>query len=413
MGERADVVVVGGGPAGALTAMLLARAGHDVVLLERAPRWRWRACGVFASPASVAALRALGVEPAALARVTQPVPAMEVVSARNARFGLTYGSRSSLADSAVGFDRAVLDPLLLDLARGAGADVREGVAVQRLRLASDQVRVELGRGVRGAGAGDEGSLPELLGRVVVGADGIASRVAAEAGVTRNAPLGPRAALTFHVADARAVAGEPAPARMCVIDDGYVGLAPVPGDRVNVGIVLGRSWFARLRQVGARQLAREVLERLPAEDDRVLARVEPLDRVAGITPLGHSVARRAGASWLLVGDASGFLDPFTGEGLHRAIVSAGLAAEAVDRLLRGAPGAGLAEYEDAMRARFARKDLVSRIVQAFLGRPALFEYAARRLGARTRLRETMGDVIGDLAPAERVLDPRYLIALLVP
>lgn len=412
--ERADVVVVGGGPAGALTAMLLARRGHEVILLERAPRWRWRACGVFASPASVAALRALGVEPAPLARVAQPVPAMEVVSARNERFRLTYGGTGSLADSAVGFDRGVLDPLLLDLARGAGADVREGVVVELLRLGSDDVHVALGGGVGDAGASDETSAGDVLARVVVGADGIGSRVAAAAGVSRKAPLGPRTALTFHLPDVRDVGAEPAPARMCVIDDGYVGLAPVPGGRLNVGIVLGRSWFERLRQVGARQVAGAVLERLPAEEDRVLAHgVEPLDRVAGITPLGHAVARRAGGRWLLVGDASGFLDPFTGEGLHRAIVSAELAAEAADRLLRGAPGASLAEYDRAMGARFARKDVVSRLVQAFLARPALFEYAARRLGARRRLRETMGDVIGDLAPPERVLDPRYLIALLAP
>ena len=67
----------------------------------------------------------------------------------------------------------------------------------------------------------------------------------------------------------------------------------------------------------------------------------------------------------------------------------------------------------MRDRFLGKDRVSRLVQAFLGRPALFEYAARRLAARTELRDTVGLVMGDLVPAERALDPRFLAALLAP
>jgi flavin-dependent dehydrogenase len=250
---------------------------------------------------------------------------------------------------------------------------------------------------------------DIVARLVVGADGLRSRVAATAGVVRRAPLGPRAALTFHL---RSMI-ERADARMVVFDDGYVGLAPVPGGRVNVGIVLGRSWFSLLRRSGGWPVAQTILARLPFSEDAALAEGEPLDRVAGVTPLGHAVARRAGDSWLLVGDAAGFLDPFTGEGLHRAIVSATLAAESIDAVLRVQPGAELAAYERGMRSRFATKDAVSRIVQAFLGRPALFEYAARRLAARSAVRETMGLVIGDLAPAGRVLDPRYLTALLAP
>ena len=171
--------------------------------------------------------------------------------------------------------------------------------------------------------------------------------------------------------------------MVVFDDGYVGLAPVPGGKVNVGIVLGRSWFARLRRSGGWPVARQILANLPIAEDAALAELEPLDRVAGVTPLGHAVSRRAGESWLLVGDAAGFLDPFTGEGLHRAIVSATLAAESIDALLAGRRGPGLAAYERGMRSRFGTKDVVSRIVQGFLGRPALFEYAARRLAARSR------------------------------
>jgi flavin-dependent dehydrogenase len=139
----------------------------------------------------------------------------------------------------------------------------------------------------------------------------------------------------------------------------------------------------------------------------------LDHVAGVAPLGHRVTRRAGADWLLVGDGAGFLDPFTGEGLHRAFVSAGLAADSIDRALRSGGRASLADYEAAMRRRFATKDLVSRLVQGFLARPRLFEYVARRLDARERVRETMGLVIGDLAPARRALDPRFLAALLAP
>ena len=130
------------------------------------------------------------------------------------------------------------------------------------------------------------------------------------------------------------------------------------------------------------------------------------------PARHAVARRAGPGWLLVGDAAGFLDPFTGEGLHRAFVSAELAARAVDGVLRGEPAA-LAAYDRAMRRHSGRRTSC-RVVQAFLARPALFEYAARRLAAREPdVRETMGLVMGDLVPASRALDPRFLGALLRP
>ena len=402
--ETVDVAIVGGGPAGAITGMLLARQGRQVVVVERAPRWRWRACGVFASPASVAALRNVGLSEAAIEGVAQPLRAMEVISRRGSRFRLDYGGSGHLSDSAVGFDRAALDPLLLDLARGAGVDVRVGATVDRVDLASAHARVVIG----GAEPG------ELVGRVAVGADGLRSQVAVAARTTRHAPLGPRAALTFNLPDVRTRPAGVAPdARMCVFEHGYVGLAPVPGGLVNVGIVLGRPWFARLRLAGGRVVARTILETLPDPGDRALAAEEPVDHVAGITPLGHAVARRAGQSWVLVGDAAGFLDPFTGEGLHRAFVSARLAAETIGAVLDGRPGARLTDYDRAMRSRFGTKDLVSRIVQSFLGRPALFDYAARRLAARARVRETMGLVIGDLAPAGRALDPRFLVALLAP
>jgi menaquinone-9 beta-reductase len=202
--------------------------------------------------------------------------------------------------------------------------------------------------------------------------------------------------------------------MRVLRDGYVGIAPVAGGRVNVGIVLGRSWRPALRANGARAVAAAIVAAIPPtnEDPAAWRDGAPTDDVAGAWPLGHRVTRRAGPGWLLVGDAAGFLDPFTGEGLHRALVSAELAAAAIVAYERGRASA-FAAYDRAMQRRFLAKDAVSWLVQAFLGRPVLFDYAARRIAARPAVRATMGLVMGDLVPAGRALDPRFLAALLAP
>jgi flavin-dependent dehydrogenase len=401
--ERAEVAIVGGGPAGAVLAGRLARAGVRVVVLERSPAWRWRAGGVFSSPATMAALRRAGVDPTTLTTVARPIAAMRVETPSELTFRLTYGADRG-GEPAIGFDRSALDPALLRLAATAGADVRRAWTVTGVEL--DVVPTVI------HARGPDGAETVLAADVVVGADGLRSIVARSAGVARATFLGERVGLTYHLADDT---DRPCPdARMRILRDSYVGVAPVPGGRVNVGIVLGRSWRGRLARQGAGGVAREIVAGIPpAPDDSAAWRDgTPLDQIAGASPLGHRVTRRAGERWLLVGDAAGFLDPFTGEGLHRALVSAELAAAAILTARRGREGS-FAAYDRAMRRRFLSKDAVSWLVQAFLARPALFEYAARRIEARPEVRATMGLVMGDLLPASRALDPRYLAALLAP
>jgi flavin-dependent dehydrogenase len=377
------------------------------MVLERAPRWQWRACGVFASPAAMAALRQSGLDKSVLRTVARPIPAMRVETPLGTSFRLTYGADLG-GPPAVGFDRSRLDPALLDLARSNGADVRVGVTVVDADFSTGNLTIR-----------PHGSATRrLLASVVVGADGLRSTVARAAGVARPMWLGPRVGLTYHLEDPDGAT--PRDARMRVIRDGYVGVAPVPGDRVNVGIVLGASWRPALARDGADAVTRSIVERIPATgDDPAGWRFgRRCDEVAGAWPLGHRVTRRAGfmnkrgVGWLLVGDAAGFLDPFTGEGLHRALVSAGLAARAI--LAEGAHRRrAFGAYERAMHRRFLAKDAVSWLVQGFLAHPSWFEYAARRTADRAAVRATMGLVMGDLVPAGRALDPRYLAALLAP
>src|SRR3954470_22892782 len=448
-GETSGVVVIGGGVGGAAVAGRLARAGRPVTLLERAPEWRWRAGGVFASPATVAELRDLGLDDDMLRRVARPIPAMRVETPGGTAFELTYGADAG-GERAAGFDRSALDPLLLDLARAAGAEIRTGVAAREVHLADHRhgtfVRIEPQDGAE-----------HLRARVVIGPDGPRSIVALAAGMTRPPRLRDRVGLSWHVADeagagptaasptdagptaagsteggptaaspthagpteagptAAARRDQPKAARMVVLPDGaYCGLAPVPGGRINVGIVLmGRPWRERLARDGAAATGEHALRSIPPlpGDPEAWREGRVMDHIAGASPLGSRVGRRAGPDWLVVGDAAGFLDPFTGEGLHRALVSARLAAAAVDSCLDGT--GSLAAYEHLMRARFQAKDAVSLLVQAFLGRPRMFEHVARRLAAKPRIRATMGLVMGDRVPASRALDPRFLAGLLVP
>ena len=395
--ERLDALVIGGGPAGAATAIGVARRGHEVVLVERSPSWRWRACGVFTSPRTVEALGRLGMTSGDLGTLSRRIPAMRVETPGGVRLRLTYGDDGSLTHSAVGLDRSRLDPELVEMARRAGVHVRTGASVRSVAAGTATLVDRL----------------RIRARIVVGADGLRSVVARDGGVRRRPHLGGRPALTFHVADPEPDVARDA--RMIVLDGGYVGLAPVPGGRVNVGIVLAsRRWRARLRNEGASTVARAVLALVPAATDDPVPWAAPqiVDSIEGASPVAARVGRRAGSDWLLVGDAAGFLDPFTGEGLHRALRSAELAVEAVDRHLGGDRDA-LSAYDRTLARRTRTKDAVSLLVQAFLASPPIFEYAARRLAARDAVRETMGRVIGDLEPASRALDPRFLLELLRP
>lgn len=135
--------------------------------------------------------------------------------------------------------------------------------------------------------------------------------------------------------------------------------------------------------------------------------------SGGTP-AHAVSRRAGPGYLLVGDAAGFLDQFTGEGLYCALRGAALAADPTDRLLAtGDEERFVGDYERARRAVFQSKEWLTRVILLFVDTPAQVDYAIARLARGPDLALHFGNVLGDLEPADVALRPAFLWGLLRP
>ncbi len=400
-----QVAIVGGGPAGAALHSRLAAAGMDSVVFERTAEPRWRASGVFSSPLTRLRLRDLGLSDSAVNQVARPISALNVVTETGSACRLEY---TTAAGPACGFDRVALDRLLLDRARAAGGVVRTSAVVTSIvlpRHETDTARLT----VAATAAGQQGVKEEWRARLVVGADGPRSLVARTAGVARSPRILRKAGITFHRSDLsdETIPDDQAAEGHFVLGAGwYVGLAPVPDHRVNLGIVVPAAEVRRPLD--------EVVERVlrSVRFAGVAVSAETTDPVMIALPLGHGVSQRAGPGYMLVGDASGFIDPLTGEGLHRALVSSELASDAIVRWSRGDSQA-LGDYDRRLRSRFRNKDVVSWILQAFLAQPALLDYAVGRLGSRVRQREVFTLVLTDQMPASRALDPRFLGRLLAP
>ena len=389
----AEVIVVGAGPAGAATAALLAAGGRDVLVLDKMAFPREKACAEYLSPGVADVLERLGALELVRERPLASPPGIEMHHG-DETFVVAYdGPRTAL-----GIARPFLDAVLLDHARAAGARIRERAHVLG-------VLVEDGRVVGVRARGDERE-EALRARLVVGADGLRSAVVRSLGLDVPVRWPKRLGLV-----ARYRLGSPLGpfAEMHVGEHAYCGLGPVGEGLVTVGLVVSLD----AKPTGEPTAA--FFERQLAALPRVAAALRGAERttaIRGAAPLARRVRHVAGPGYLLVGDAAGFLDPFTGEGVYRALRGAELAAEAAERAL-GRRDAVPVGYERARREAFADKEHVCLLIQGFLSSGRLFEYGLRRLRARPAPARVLCGILGDYRAPRLALNPAYVFSLLRP
>ena len=313
--ERVGVLVVGAGPAGAAAALTLAGAGHPVTVIDRAVFPRDKCCGDGLTTLALRELESLGLSPSAVPN-WMTVDSAHLRTPSGRAFDIPLPSEGVYAAVA---PRADLDKTLVDMAIGAGADVRQGWRLESVSQTASDVRVEV--------IDPEGTSRTLVADHVIAADGMWSPTRRLLGCTPEGYRGEWNAFRQYVAN---VTG-PAADRLIVwfepdLLPGYAWSFPLPGGRANIGFGVLREHQRRGRDMAG--LWRDLLSR-----DHIRAALGEGHRLedrhtAWPIPARVDEMRLSAARVLFTGDAAAATDVMTGEGIGQALLTGRLAAEAI-------------------------------------------------------------------------------------
>jgi flavin-dependent dehydrogenase len=368
-----DAVVVGAGPAGSLAARELAHRGRAVLLVDRAPFPRGKVCGCCLNGAALATLRSVGLGGLAEGYGARPLGAIRLAS--------SGGSAEVRLPGGVVLSREAFDAALVREAVRAGADFLPRTA------AALGAPHDAGRGVQ---LDQGGTVVTATARVVLAADGLGGRLMARAGLGKAAAVPSARVGAGAVAESAPAFYRPGAVYMACGAGGYLGLVRLEDDRLDLAAAFD---VGRLRACGgpgpaATALLAEVGWPAPALREHAWR---------GTPALTRRLVRPAAGRVFALGDAAGYVEPFTGEGMAWALAAAVAVAPLAERAAAGWDASLERAWASAYARVVRRRQLACRAAAAVLRRPRLAGALIRLLARAPRLARPFVRRLGAPAP----------------
>ena len=395
-----DIIIIGGGPAGTSAALFLEKKGYHIALLDQARFPRDKVCGEFISPAADDILFELGIIETIEELNPTRLTGVALSAYENSYLQVDYPlSSDGKVMSSLSVERSMLDNLMLNRVRDSKVDLMEGFKVTDLLFENNNVC-----GVRG---NDEVKTRfNIKAKLVIDAGGRNSISLRRLNLKRDSSGGGKIALAAHW---EGVTVDGQYCYMHISHPGYTGIAPVGQNRANVVLVVDKNCLAgaNVESFFRRTVLGNQLRK------KILGDGAPTEKVRVTDSLAYSVEKLKCGGLLLVGDATGFVDPFTGEGIYLSLRSSQLAARVIESAFDSSDFSKrkLKTYDQMRIKEFREKIILSKALQRLIYSPSLCSRVVETLAKQKELSSLLIGVIGDYIPANRVVCFEFFLRLL--
>ncbi len=397
-----EVLVVGGGPGGASAGYWLARAGHEVVVVEKKAYPREKTCGDGLTPRAIHQLTDMGFD--------FDVPELHRITGLRAYAGdlkleLPWPEHSVYPNWGAVIRRADLDLQVAALLEKQGGVLHELTEAKAIVRDGELAGVELKQ---------DGEVEVVHPKLVIVADGSLSRFGRALGAYRDKsyPYGLAARGYFaspHSRDGFLESHLDVRDREGRSISGYGWLFPLGDGTVNVGVGVLSS-FKGWKEVNTSELMERLVATLP-DYWEITPESKLSDPRGGKLPMAFSVGPKVGTNWMLVGDSAGAVNPFNGEGIDYAYETGRIAAWHAGRVLATGDHSLLQAYPQELDDTYGDYYRVARAFVRLIGQPALMRSLVR-IGLRSRpLMEWVLRVMANLLePEDRGVPERVYHAI---
>lgn len=379
MNKLFDFVIIGGGPAGSLSALKLAKSGNKVMLFEASKHFKRKVCGEYLCPQGVSILEEEGL--GSLVNNHLLIKGMKIFSPKNVQLNTDFPKITNKNYFGAALNRQVFDQLLLERAMKEGVVIVRGERIQEITPSSYGWEIV-------------SNLQEKIqARYLIGADGRRSTVSKLLNLKSSTGNEHKVALHCHIQTKTETSryGE-----MHLFGDGsYIGVNPTGNNEVNISLV---TLAAQIKPHGG---THKLFNHYINQSKYLLKKyglILEKQKINSVSPISNSVPQVVGRNFALIGDAAGFLDPLTGEGIYNALWM----AQSLSNLIISESKQALFDYNPALlkyaknkEAHFRQKNLLNHFFQWLIKQPFLCELVANFLKKSKKRQDTFVGIIGNL------------------